>query len=89
VFPGPKWAREFLQSLWRRSPIRKSARVLPIGNSSTVAYRPRHTSSCRSGGIDTRRIMLQPFKYLKELQRHSPSLLRLPARLKAQVFSPG
>jgi hypothetical protein len=31
-------------------------------------------------------IMLQPFKYLTELQRHSPSLSRLPARLKAQVF---
>jgi hypothetical protein len=31
-------------------------------------------------------ITLQPFKYLTELQRHSPSLSRLPASLKAQVF---
>ena len=30
--------------------------------------------------------MLQPFKYLTELQRHSPSLSRLPAWLKAAAL---
>ena len=42
-----------------------------------------------SRSVSALAIMLQPFKYLAELQCHWPSLSRLSARLKAQVFWPG